>query len=80
MSKRINQRINQNGTINTFTNGRTEGNLPNFDVFVETPPRNFKKSTEMLVSIGNGLTLNLDGRQARTLNEVLSRHFDQVDQ
>ena len=78
MCKRINQKRNSNGTIKTFTTGRPEGSLPNFDVNITSPPRHFKEPTEMTFSVGNKLSITLDGRQARTLNEVLNRHFEKV--
>jgi hypothetical protein len=78
MSRKIKQNKRSNGTVRTFTTGKVEGKLPNFDVEVTSPPRRFKESTEMSITIGDKFSFVLDGRQARTLNEVLSRHFDQV--
>ena len=79
MSKKIRQRIDGNGTVSTFTTGHPRGYAGNFDVAITSPPRHFKKSTEMTVEFGDGSYLQLDGRQARTLSEVLSRHFEEVE-
>lgn len=78
MSKRIKQK-NVNGTVVTRTTGDPRGTLPNFDVSVVSHPRQSKKATEMTVDL-DCVEVSLDGRQARTLYEVLSRHFEEVDQ
>ena len=78
MSKKINQNKSSNGTVTTYTTGSPRGDLPNFDVQITSPPRRFKEPTEMTVSIGSLFSIKLDGRQARTLNEVLNRHFKKV--
>jgi len=79
MSKRIRTFESNNGTLVTTTFGRPEGTLPNFDVKITSPPTNFKKATEMQINLGNGVTINLNGRQFRTLEKICRQHSDAVD-
>ena len=81
MSKRIKQNF-VDRRVTTFTTGTPRGNLPNFDVSI-TSPENVSqhRPTELtlkFVSGGKNRTLVFDGRQSRTLYEVLSRHFEQL--
>ncbi len=78
MSKRITQRVNTNGFVETRTTGVPQGDRPNFDVEVVSPPSHYHQATTATVRFGNN-ELRLDGRQARTLSEVLSRHFEEMD-
>lgn len=79
MSKRIRTFESNNGTTVTTTVGRPEGNLPNFDVTVTSPPTNFKKATEMQINLGDGVTINLNGRQFRTLEKICRQHANAVE-
>lgn len=78
MSKRIRTRSRNNGTLVTSTVGKPEGRLPNFDVTITTPPTNFKKATEMKIDFGNGVVVNLTGRQFRTLEKICRQHANAV--
>ncbi len=82
MSKRLQQREREDGTVVTRTSGQPRGDMPSFDVEVATPPRRSKKGTELAIRFRNNdgrqFRLTLNGRQARTLREVLDRHFDRV--
>lgn len=77
MCKRIKQNYN-NGRANTFTTGQPRGDRPNFDVSVSSPSNGQHRSTELRLDFfqgGKRRRLTFDGRQARTLHEVLDRHF-----
>lgn len=77
MCKRIKQDF-FDGKVNTFTTGQPRGGLPNFDVSVLSPSHGQHRATELrldFVRNGRRQRLDFDGRQARTLFEVLSRHF-----
>ncbi len=81
MSKRIKQNYTDR-SVNTFTTGQPRGSLPNFDVSITTPDKSQHRPTELHLDFfqgGKRRRLNFDGRQARTLHEVLNRHFSQVD-
>lgn len=82
MSKRIKQQFN-NGRIRTFTTGNPRGNLPNFDVSVSSPAFGQHRPTKTTIDFvdDNGVTRNIsfNGRQTRSLYEIFSRHFDQID-
>lgn len=78
MCKRIKQNLN-NKMAKTFTTGQPQGNLPNFDVSLTTPSNGQHRPTELrldFVQGGKRRRLTFDGRQARTLHEVLNRHFE----
>ena len=83
MCKRINQNI-KNGKIRTFTTGTPQGTLPNFDVSITSgeSPRSHRR-TELKLDFmndnGKRSRFTLNGRNARTLYEVLSRHFSEFD-
>jgi len=77
MSKKIRTSKQQNGTIVTKTTGKPEGNLPSFDVFVESPPSCYKKATTMKIRVA-GVSLELTGRQFRTLAKVTRQHENAV--
>lgn len=77
--KRITQKVLDNGAVLTRTVGEPEGELTNFNVSLLTQPPTHKKATEFTVEMDGGLCLKLDGRRARTLREVLNRHFDAVE-
>ena len=76
MCKRINQYV-ENGRVNTSTTGFPQGGRPNFDVKIESPAFGQHRSTMLTVDVG--FEMEFDGRQARTLYDVLERHFKQVD-
>jgi len=81
MSKRINQNT-ESGSVNTFTTGTPRGSLPNFDVNITSPDSGRHRPTELSINYeqnGRRRTVSFDGRNARTLYEVLVRHFDVVD-
>lgn len=81
MSKRIKQTISEN-RIDTYTTGNPRGNLPNFDVNVTSFNPEFKKATEFNISYfqsGKRRVAKLDGRQARTIYDILDRHFAELD-
>lgn len=81
MGKRIKQTFN-NGRVSTFTTGTARGNLPNFDVSIISPANGQHRKTEFDVSTyqsGKRRKFRLNGRQARTVYEVLSRHFNEID-
>ncbi len=78
MSKRIKQQI-ESGNVRTLTTGTPRGNLPNFDVEVFSPAISNKKSAEMTVKFEGKRAINFDGRQIKTLFDVLTRHFDEFE-
>lgn len=78
MSKRINTFQTNNGTIVTATKGNPEGSLPNFDAFIASPPASRKQATEMKIKL-EGVSINLTGRQFRTLARLCKAHEDAVD-
>lgn len=81
MSKRINQRF-ENNSVNTYTTGTPRGNLPNFDVMVTSYSQSQHRPTTLSLDFeqkGKKYNFDFDGRNARTLYEVLTRHFEQVD-
>jgi hypothetical protein len=80
MCKRINQTF-ESGKITTFTTGNPQGSLPNFDVTISSPAHGQHRSTDMTIEFEQGgrrRRLSFNGRNARTLYEVLSRHFEEV--
>jgi hypothetical protein len=80
MSKRINQQF-ENGRVNTFTTGNPRGSLPNFDVSISSPANGQHRPTELSFDFEQGgrrRKFTLNGRNSRTLYEVLSRHFSEV--
>lgn len=78
MSKRITTFETGNGTIVTTTKGTPEGNLPNFDAAIMSPPASRKQATNMQINLG-GVTVNLTGRQFRTLARLCKAHEEAVD-
>jgi hypothetical protein len=78
MSKKIRQNDFGN-RVRTFTTGRPEGDRPDFNVFMESSPRYYKKGAELVIE-HNGEEFEFDGRHARTIYDVLSRHYEAVDQ
>lgn len=77
--KRIEQKVMDDGTVSTRTRGTPQGDLTNFDVSLTTRPTHHKKATEFVVELSEHVKLELTGRQAKTLREVLNRHFETVD-
>lgn len=81
MSKRIKQEYNSRN-VQTFTSGQPRGKLPNFDVSIVSYNKDQHLPTELRLDFfqgGKRRRQSFDGRQARTLFEVLSRHFNQID-
>lgn len=76
--KRIQQKVKDNGTVETYTQGNPQGSLDSFDVRLVTSPTHHKQATEFVLELADSVTLQLDGRKARTLLEVLNRHYDAV--
>lgn len=77
--KRITQKVLENGAVLTKTVGEPEGELTDFNVSLLSQPVTHKKATEFTVEMDGGVSLRLDGRRAKTLREVLNRHFERVD-
>lgn len=78
MCKRIKQNTS-NRRVKTFTTGQPRGDRPNFDVSISSPADGQHRATELRLDFfqgGKRRRLTFDGRQARTLNEVLNRHFN----
>ena len=75
MSKRIKQSVD-NGNVHTQTSGNPRGSLPNFDVEIFSPATSNKKGAEMTVNFEGRRPIRFDGRQIKTVFEVLARHFD----
>lgn len=80
--KRIEQRESR-GRVITNTTGNPEGTRPNFDVIVNSPANGQHRPSFMNVEVqnenGSFISFQFDGRQTRTLYEVLFRHFERVD-
>lgn len=79
MSKRIKQTVD-NGNVRTLTSGNARGSLPNFDVEIFSPALSNKKGAEMTINFEGRRPIKLDGRQIKTVFEVLSRHFDTFEE
>jgi len=84
MSKRLRQTTQNDGTFVTRTSGQPRGNMPSFDVEVRSAPSAHKKGTELTVRFrnerdGKQYRVTFNGRQARTLREVLDRHFSEQE-
>ena len=78
MSKRIKQTVDS-GNVHTRTSGVARGNIPNFDVEIFSPALTNKKGAEMTIDFEGRKSIKLDGRQIKTVFEVLSRHFDMFE-
>lgn len=78
MSKRIRQNTD-NGNVFTRTTGTPRGSFPNFDVEVFSPSAVSKKGAEMTIQFEGKNAINFDGRQIKTLYNVLSKHFNEFE-
>jgi hypothetical protein len=77
-TKKIDSYLYEDGTIVTKTSGNAGGFLADFDVSVLSPPKNHKKATNLTINVG-GVSINLNGRQFRTLARIAREHEDAVD-
>lgn len=75
MSKRIKQSV-ENGSVRTRTSGSPRGDMPNFDVDVFSPATASKKGAVMTLKLEGRKPITLNGRQLKTVRELLDLHFE----
>lgn len=81
--RKIKTHTYKNGTVKTFTTGQYVGKEVPLNVEIRSQPMSHRKPTELLLEYTedsgdyfNLWSLRLNGRQARTLQNALNKHFE----